>query len=90
MPWVEVGLHSKNSEKPCVRVELCLSLPRKDAEVLTPVPVNVSFYIYLFIWLRWVLVVAHEFVGARGLRSTWAQQRGHGLSCSMACGILVS
>ena len=90
MPWGEVGLNSKNSEKPCVRVELCLSLPRKDAEALTPVPVKVSFYIYLFSWLHWVLVVAHEFVGARGLRSTWAQQSVHGLSFSMACGILVS
>ena len=90
MAWGEVGLNSKNSEKPCVRVESCLSLPKKDAEALTPSTCECEF-LHLFVYLATLGLGC----GTRVCCGTWApehvaQQRGHGLSCSMACGILVS
>ena len=59
------------------------------------------FNIYLFIWLHWVLVRACSiFMALYGIFSLWPTDSlvvgprlivtAHGLSCSMACGILVS
>ena len=58
------------------------------------------FNIYLFIWLHWVLVRACSiFMALYGIFSLWPTDSlvvgprlivtAHGLSCSMACGILV-
>lgn len=50
MAWAEVGLDSENSEQPHVRVELCLSLPPKDVEALTPSTCEGEF-LHLFLYL---------------------------------------